>query len=170
MKTIFTKATKTTTKSMLATGLIATMLSSSFVLSGCGGTTREQTGTIMGSVVGGVVGHQMGKGKGNTAMTIVGAVAGGLIGGSIARGMDRRDQQKINQSLETAPNYEKVAWESEQTNKQYTFTPVNQYEGNVNGNRTQCRDYIMDAWIDGRMQQVKGRACKDPSGQWVNAS
>jgi surface antigen len=28
---------------------------------------------------------------------------------------------------------------------------------------------VMDAWIDGRMQQVKGRACKNNQGQWVNA-
>jgi surface antigen len=45
---------------------------------------------------------------------------------------------------------------------------VNKYEGNVNGNRTVCRDYVMDAWIDGRMQQVKGRACKNNRGEWVN--
>lgn len=157
-------------KSAITTGVVATMLTSSFLLTGCGGTSREQTGAIVGSVVGGAVGHQFGKGKGKHVMTVVGAVAGGLIGGNVAREMDRKDQQRVNHSLETAPNYQKVAWENEQTNKQYTFTPVNQYEGNVNGQRTQCRDYVMDAWIDGRMQQVKGRACKNEQGQWVNTN
>ncbi len=161
---------KTSIKSVITTGLVASLLSSSVILSGCGGITREQTGTITGSVIGGVVGHQMGKGKGNTAMTIIGAVVGGMIGGSIAHDMDRRDQQKVAQTLDTAPNYQKVSWDNQQTNRQYTFTPINKYEGKVNGTRSVCRDYVMDAWIDGRMQQVKGRACKNNQGQWVNAS
>ena len=157
-------------KSAITTGVIATMLSSSLILTGCGGTSREQTGAIVGSVVGGAVGHQFGKGKGKHVMTVVGAVAGGLIGGNVAREMDRQDQQRVNHTLETAPNYKKVAWENDQTNQKYTFTPVNQYEGNVNGQLTQCRDYVMDAWIDGRMQQVKGRACKNEQGQWINTN
>lgn len=155
--------------SFITTGVIATLLSSSLVLTGCG-VTREQVGTITGSVVGGAVGRQFGKGQGRDVMTVVGAVVGGLVGGSIARDMDQADQQRVSQTLDTAPNYEKVSWENQQTNRQYTVQPTSNYQGQVNGYQTQCRDYVMDAWIDGRMQQVKGRACKDNQGQWVNAS
>ena len=161
---------KTKTKKILMAGLIATVFSSSVVLTGCAGASREQKGAILGSVLGGAAGHQFGKGKGKDVMTVVGAVVGGMIGGNVGREMDRQDQQKISHTLETAPNYKKVSWDNQRTNKQYTFTPVNNYEGNVNGSRTTCRDYMMDVYIDGRMQQVKGRACKNNQGQWINAS
>lgn len=161
---------KIITKSVMTTGLITIMLSSTALLSGCAGASREQTHTIVGSVIGGAVGHQFGKGKGKRAMTVIGAVVGGMIGGNIGRNLDAEDQQKVDQSLETAPNYKKVAWNNSDTNTDYEFTPVNKYEGNVNGQRTQCRDYVMDAWIDGRKQQVNGRACKNSRGQWVNTT
>ena len=157
-------------KSALTTGLVALTLSSAAMLNGCAGASNEQTHTIAGSVLGGVIGHQMGKGDGKKAMTVVGAIVGGMIGGNMGRRLDGNDQQKVSQTLETTPNYQKVAWNNENSNTEYVFTPVNKYEGNVNGYRTRCRDYIMDAHINGRMQQVKGRACKNNHGQWVNAS
>ncbi len=152
---------KTLSKSILTSGLIAVTLSSSVLLNGCGGVSNEQASTITGSVLGGVIGRQIGGGSGRDVMTVVGAVVGGMIGSNIGRGLDQQDQQRVNSTLETAPNYKKVAWNNPNTNTQYELTPVN-------GAGQQCRDYVMDAWIDGRMQQVKGRACKDNQGQWVN--
>ncbi len=157
-------------KSILTSGLVAVTLSSAVMLNGCAGASNEQTHTIAGSVIGGAIGHQFGKGDGRKAMTVVGAIVGGMIGGNIGRGLDRNDQRRVAQTLETAPNYQKVAWNNNNTNTQYVFTPVNKYEGKVNGYRTQCRDYVMDAYIEGRMQQVKGRACKNSRGQWVTTS
>jgi len=157
-------------KSILISGLVAVTLSSAVMLNGCAGASNEQTHAIAGSVIGGVIGHQFGKGDGKKAMTVVGAIVGGMIGGNIGRGLDRNDQRRVAQTLETAPNYQKVAWNNNNTNTQYEFTPVNKYEGKVNGYRTQCRDYVMDAYIEGRMQQVKGRACKNSQGQWVTTS
>ncbi len=157
-------------KSILTSGLVALTLSTSVMLNGCAGASNEQTHTIAGSVLGGVIGHQFGKGDGQKAMTIVGAIVGGMIGGNMGRRLDRNDSQRVAQSLESTPNYQKVAWNNQNTNTQYTFTPVNKYEGKINGYQTQCRDYVMDAYIEGRMQQVKGRACKNSQGQWVNAS
>ncbi len=161
---------KPTIKSIVTASVITIVFSSVTILSGCAGTSKEQQGAITGSVVGGVVGHQIGKGKGNTAMTIIGAIVGGMVGGNIGRGLDQEDQRRVNQSLETAADNQKVAWDNPNTRTNYEFTPINKYEGNVNGQPTQCRDYVMDAWIDGRMQQVHGRACKNANGQWINAT
>ncbi len=157
-------------KSVLTTGLITVFISSSVILSGCAGSSKEQQSAIAGSIIGGAIGHQFGKGKGKDVMTVVGAIAGGMIGGNIGRGLDQQDQRRVNQTLETAPNYQKVAWENPNTRTNYEFTPTSSYQGNVNGQQSQCRDYVMDAWIDGRMQQIKGRACKDARGQWVNVN
>ena len=163
--------TLTTKKSLMTAGLITIFMTSSAVLSGCAGASKEQTSTIVGSVIGGAVGYQFGSGKGKNAATVLGAIAGGMIGGNVGRGLDQQDQQRVNQTLETAPRNQKVAWNNPNTRTNYEFTPVTEkYQGNVNGQATQCRDYVMDVFIDGSMQQVNGRACKNSSGQWINAS
>ncbi len=147
------------------------VMASTAVLSGCAGASREQTSTIVGSVLGGAAGYQFGKGKGKRVATVLGAIAGGMIGGNVGRGLDQQDQQRVNQTLETSPRNQKVVWNNPNTQTNYEFTPVTEkYQGNVNGQATQCRDYVMDAFIDGRMQQVNGRACKNNNGQWVNAT
>ncbi len=160
---------KLSIKSTIRNSMLVALFSSVFVLSGCSNTSKERQGAIAGSVLGGIAGHQFGKGKGKRAMTVIGAVVGGMIGGNMGRQLDQEDQRRINQSLETSSNNQKVAWNNPKTNANYEFTPINKYEGKVNGQRTQCRDYVMDAWIDGRKQQVHGRACKNTRGQWVNA-
>ena len=160
-----------TTKSVVTTGLISIVMASSAVLTGCAGASREQTSSIVGSVIGGAAGYQFGKGDGKKVATVLGAIAGGMIGGNIGRGLDQQDQQRVSQTLETAPRNQKVAWNNPNTQTNYEFTPVTEkYQGNVNGQATQCRDYVMDVFIEGRMQQVNGRACKNNSGQWVNAT
>lgn len=165
MKTLNTK------KSIMTVGLITIFMTSSAVLSGCAGASKEQTSAIVGSVIGGAAGYQFGKGKGKRVATVLGAIAGGMIGGNVGRGLDQQDQQRVSQTLETAPKNQKVVWNNSNTNTNYEFTPVTEkYQGNVNGQATQCRDYVMDAFIDGRMQQVNGRACKNNNGQWVNAT
>lgn len=161
---------KTMSKSIVTSGLIAITLSSTVLMSGCSNTSHEQDHTIAGTVIGGAIGRQFGKGNGRDAMTVLGAIAGGMIGGNVGRELDKEDQRKVSQTLETAPNHQKVAWNNPNSNTDYKFTPVNKYEGKVNGTRTVCRDYVMDAWIDGQMQQVRGRACKNNKGQWVNAT
>ncbi|MEH6456869.1 MAG: glycine zipper 2TM domain-containing protein [Cocleimonas sp.] len=162
---------KRTKKSMITTGLICIFMTSSAVLSGCAGASKEQSSTIIGSVLGGVAGAQFGKGNGRTAATLLGAIAGGMIGGNVGRGLDQQDQQRVSQTLETTPSNQKVVWNNPNTKTNYEFTPVTEkYSGNVNGQATQCRDYVMDVFIDGRAQQVNGRACKNSNGQWINAT
>ena len=154
---------------LVSKGLLTSTLASTLIISGCtsspngGGITNDQARVIAGSVLGGVIGHQMGKGKGKTAATIIGALLGGYIGSV----MSNQSRQRTNYALDRAPNNEPTTWTEPQTNNQYTVTPTNTYNSRVNGQQSVCRDYTMDAYIDGRMQQVKGRACKDPSGQWV---
>ena len=157
---------------LLSKSLIVTAFSSSLLLAGCGGganMSNEQLNTIVGSVVGGVAGNQFGKGDGRTAMTILGTVLGGYIGGQLGRNMNAYDQNKVSSALDTAPNYQKVSWDNSDTNSQYTFTPVNTYQGNVNGQKSQCRDYVLDArdMRTGKPMQVQGRSCRNAQGQWV---
>ena len=165
MKTLANKT------SLMTTGLMSLLVISTATLSGCAGASKEQTSTIVGSVLGGAAGYQFGSGKGKRVATVLGAIAGGMIGGNVGRGLDQQDQQRVSQTLETVPVNQKVAWNNSNTRTNYEFTPVTEkYQGNVNGQATLCRDYVMDAFIDGRMQQINGRACKGANGQWVNAT
>ena len=149
--------------------LLVTTFSSILVFSGCAsgpngsGITAEQATIIAGAVAGGVAGHQMGGGKGKTAMTVLGVMLGGYLGGV----MSNQSRQRTNYALDQAPNNAPTTWTEPKSNNRYTVTPTNTYNSNVNGQKTTCRDYNMDAYIDGRLQQVKGRACKDATGQWV---
>jgi len=163
-------------KHLLSKPLILISLSSSLLLSGCvapsggggaysrqqpyGGVTPQQATVIAGAVLGGVAGHQVGGGRGRTVATVLGAVLGGYLGGV----MSNQSRQRTNYALDTnAPS----TWVEPQTNNRYTVTPTRTYTGNVNGQQSVCRDYNMDAYIDGRLQQVRGRACRDANGQWV---
>ncbi|MEE9303186.1 MAG: glycine zipper 2TM domain-containing protein [Thiotrichaceae bacterium] len=156
---------------IISKGLLTGTLASTLIISGCasgpngsgGGITNDQARIIAGSVIGGVVGHQFGKGRGKTAATILGAIIGGYVGSA----MNNQSRQRTNYALDRAPDHQPTTWTEPQTNNQYTVTPTNTYNAPVNGQQSVCRDYTMDAYIDGRLQQVKGRACKDASGQWV---
>ncbi len=158
--------------SLFSKSLLIVTFSSTLVLAGCGGgnnMSNEQLNTIVGSVVGGAIGHQFGDGDGRTVMTILGAAVGGYIGGQMGRNMNSYDQRKVSGALDNAPNYQKVSWDNKDTNSEYDFTPINSYEGNVNGQRAQCRDYVINVRdkSTGQPMEVQGRACRNSRGQWV---
>jgi surface antigen len=157
--------------SLFSKPLMIAIFSSTLMLTGCGGgnVSNEQLNTIVGSVVGGAIGHQLGKGDGRTIMTIVGAAVGGYIGGQMGRNMNAYDQRKVSGALDNAPNYKKVSWDNSDTNSEYDFTPINHYEGNVNGQRAQCRDYIINVTDKntGQPMEIQGRACRNSRGQWI---
>lgn len=138
-------------------------------LSGCStsggveGIDPEKARTIAGTVIGGVVGHQFGKGKGRKVATIAGAILGGYLAGT----MSPYSRQRTNYALDRVPNNSSSTWTDPGTNNRYTVTPTNTYNANVNGHNSKCRRYTMDAYINGRMQQVHGKACKNANGQWV---
>jgi surface antigen len=158
--------------SLFSKSLIIATFFSTLILAGCGGgnnMSNEQLNTIVGSVVGGAIGHQFGDGDGRTAMTILGAAIGGYIGGQMGRNMNSYDQRKVSSALDNAPNYQKVSWDNRDTNSEYDFTPINRYEGNINGQRAQCRDYVITVRDKntGQPMEVQGRACRNSRGQWI---
>ena len=157
---------------IISNGLMTGVLATALTLTGCatgpnggnpGGITNDQAKIIAGTVLGGVIGRQVGKGDGRTVATIVGALVGGYIGSM----MTNQSRQRTNYALDRTPDYQSSTWTEPQTNNQYTVTPTSTYRSQVNGQQSVCRDYKMDAYIDGRLQQVTGRACKDANGQWV---
>jgi surface antigen len=133
-------------------------------LSGIFSTSTENlVGTALGAAAGGLLGSQFGKGSGKTAMTIAGVLAGALAGGAIGRSMEPVDQACVSRALENTPTGETVAWRNPDNQSSYWVTPTKTYQERGG---PPCREYVTDAVIDGRREQIVGTACRQPDGSW----
>src|SRR5688572_22812016 len=124
--------------------------------------TQEQKGTVAGAVVGGVVGSTIGGGTGRTVAIIAGTVAGAVIGGRIGQKMEEADKLKAAQALEATPTGQSTTWKNPDSGAQYAMTPTRTYEAGG----TPCRDFTVDATIDGKPEKVTGSACRQADGSW----
>jgi surface antigen len=123
--------------------------------------TKEQMGTVGGAVVGGVVGSTIGGGTGRTVAILAGTIGGAMVGNRIGRKLDEADRLKAAQALENAPTGQQVAWRNPDTGAEYSLTPTRTYEG-----AQPCRDFTVNASIDGKPETVRGKACRKPDGSW----
>ena len=133
-------------------------------LAGCqtGAGENEQVGMIIGGALGGVLGKQVGKGDGQVAAIIIGTLVGAQIGGSIGRSMDDTDRLKTAHTLETVRTGVSSTWRNPDTGNEYAVTPTRTYESGTGP----CREYTVDARIDGKPEVVYGTACRQADGSW----
>jgi len=142
---------------------IISAASLSLIVTAC--TVDKQTvGTGVGGAVGGVVGSTIGDGSGKTAAIIGGTLLGAIIGGKVGADMDELDRRRAADTLETYPTGRTNSWHNPDTGADYDFTPTRTY--NTSGQP--CREYDMDVYMDGRREVVKGTACRNSRGEWVN--
>jgi surface antigen len=118
---------------------------------------------LLGAAGGGYLGSKVGKGDGQLAATAAGTVIGYIIGSSLGRYMDEVDQGCVGQALERAPDRQTVAWTDGRSASRYEVTPTRTFR---NDGRY-CRDFVMDALVDGRSDTVRGTACRNPDGSWT---
>ena len=144
-------------------GRSAIALAAFVALAGCENPpTKQQTGAVTGAVVGGVVGSTIGGGTGRTVAIVAGTVAGALFGSHIGKRMDEADRLKAAQALENAPSGQATRWKNPDSGQEYAITPNRTYETATGP----CRDFTVDAKIDGKPEKVKGSACRSPDGTW----
>ena len=125
---------------------------------------KQTVGTGVGGAVGGVLGSNIGDGSGKTAAIIGGTLIGAVIGGKIGADMDELDRRRAASTLETYPTGRTNSWQNPDTGTNYNFTPTRTYE--TSGQP--CREYDMEVYMDGRREIVKGTACRNSRGEWVN--
>lgn len=125
----------------------------------------EGLGTFMGTLIGAAIGSQMGKGDGREASIMAGALVGAFIGNRIGHTMDEVDKMKLNQALETSQTNVSTRWENPDYQTSYEVTPTRTYYAEA---EQPCREYTMNAFIDGRPEVVQGTACRNEQGEWVN--
>lgn len=148
----------------------AIVLAVSAVLAGCGanGPTREDTGMVLGGVAGGIVGNTIGKGRGNTLATVAGVLVGGIVGSQIGRSLDERDrvlaQEAEYEALERGNSGVARQWRNPDNGRYGEIVPSKPYKRGA----SDCRDYTHTVYMDGRPQQMRGTACRNPDGTWQN--
>ena len=96
------------------------------------------------------------------AAIIAGTMAGAAIGGSVGQTMDEVDRMNTAQSLEAVRTGVPSTWRNPDTGNQYSVTPTRTFGTSAGP----CRDYTIDALIEGRRETVHGTACREPDGSW----
>lgn len=127
--------------------------------------TKQDVGAVSGAVIGGVVGSTIGGGTGRTVAIVAGTVAGALLGSHIGKRMDEADRMRAAQALENAPTGQQTAWRNPDTGNQYSVTPTRTYEAGG----TPCREFTVNATVEGKSDVVKGTACRQADGTWKEA-
>ena len=148
------------------------IVATAICITGCvTGGAKQTGGTLVGGATGALVGSQFGKGHGKLASVAVGTMLGSLVGGSIGKSMDEEDKRlaanTTHNTLERQPDNQTVTWRNPNNNHAGTMRVTK----TVENNNLVCRDYVQTVIIDGRQEQVAGRACRDvrdPKGQWFN--
>jgi len=152
------------TKPLLVAPVVAALIAS-FGLAAC--ETKQDSGTLAGAVVGGIIGNQFGKGSGKVAATFAGAVIGGVVGNEIGKSLDARDRELARQAeydaWERGTPGRPVRWRNPDNGRYGEIVPEAYYERAG----ARCRDFVHSVWIDGRRQQMRGTACRNPDGTWT---
>ena len=123
--------------------------------------TKQQVGAVSGAVIGGVVGSTIGGGSGRTVAIVAGTIAGAVLGGKIGQKMDEADRIKAGQALESVPTGQHSTWKNPD-GTMYTVTPTRTYEAAG----TPCRDFTVDATVEGKLEKISGTACRQSDGNW----
>jgi surface antigen len=149
---------------LLAFALIATGVAACAANSG----PKEVGGTAAGAVAGGVIGNAIGGSTGNRlAGTLIGAALGGFLGNRIGAALDDDDKRRAYaaqmQALETGPSGAPVAWRNPDSGRYGNVVPGPAYQANG----ATCRQYTHTIFIDGKPQNERGTACRNPDGTWT---
>ena len=142
--------------------LIVASLSLTIFLAGCAPANNEGFSTVTGGIVGGLLGSQFGGGSGKVGAAAGGALLGAFLGGKIGQYMDRQDRMEMQRTLETAPTGKSVSWKNPDSGNQFKVKPTRTYYNN----QQPCREYVTNAMIGGKSQQIYGKACRQADGSW----
>ena len=147
---------------MMRKGLAVVVIAVAF-LNGCESysPSKQDIGMATGAVLGGLLGHQWGRQRPDHCDHRRAAV-GAFLGSHVGRKMDRADQLRTAEALETSHNGNARTWRNSDSGQHYTVTPTRTYEG-ASG---RCRDFTTVMSIYRRDEVVHGTACRQPDGTW----
>lgn len=139
-----------------------------FMLGACQGTgQKQQAGTVVGAGLGALAGSQIGSGSGQLAAVAIGTLLGAMLGGSLGQQLDEADQarhQNAYQSAQNAPLNQPVSWNNPNTGASGSVVATRDGTNQATGDY--CREFEQTITVDGRTENRKGMACKQPDGSW----
>lgn len=74
------------------------------------------------------------------------------------------DRQQVSHTLEHNPDQRASTWQNPNTGYEYRATPTRTYRSDGRD----CREYEVEATMNGQPETVTGTACRDDQGRWVN--
>lgn len=128
----------------------------------------DPAGVIIGAVLGGLLGNAAGGRRDSGGATVAGVFAGGAIGAMLSSKLDCEDRayayRTYNDGFNSGRTNVNYEWRNPKNNRRGEFM-VRDYYDDPDGFR--CADYTQKIYIDGRPQEAKGRACRQPDGAWA---
>ena len=140
-----------------------------FALAGCADDPGPKTGAgiATGALAGGLIGAATGRGPGSV---VAGAVIGGIVGGTIGNALDAEDRRRAYmaemQALEYGGPGAPVSWRGEHG----AYGTIVAGPAYPQGGHERCREYTHTIYIQGRPQNARGVACRNPDGTWTPIS
>lgn len=136
-------------------------------ITGGGGVSKQDVGTVLGGVGGAVAGAQFGKGSGRVALGALGALLGAGIGSSVGASLDRADINYFNQTsqraFETGQSGQGLPWNNPQSGNSGMVIPQSPYKNDAG---QYCREFQNKITVGGQTQSGYGTACRQPDGSW----
>ncbi|MEQ1889660.1 MAG: RcnB family protein [Alphaproteobacteria bacterium] len=131
-------------------------------------TSSDPAGVIVGALIGGLLGNTVGSGGGRTGATIAGVIVGGVAGAALTSNLDCEDRSYAYRTyydgFNSGRENSRYQWRNPRNDHRGEFR-VGKYYDDMYG--FHCAEYTQLAYIQGRPQEVRGRACRQPDGAWA---
>jgi Ni/Co efflux regulator RcnB/surface antigen len=128
----------------------------------------DPAGVIVGALIGGLLGNAAGSHGGQTGATIAGVVVGGAVGAALTGNLECADRGYAYKSYYDGFNAGRpnatYQWRNPGNDHRGEFK-VGTYYNDPNGFR--CANFTQVIYVQGRPQQARGRACRQPDGNWA---
>ena len=128
----------------------------------------DPAGVIAGALIGGLIGNAAGRGGGRTGSTIAGVVIGGAVGAALTSNLDCEDRSYAYKTyydgFNSGRSGSQYEWRNPHNDHRGEFR-VGDYYDDPDGFR--CANFTQTVYIDGRPQEARGRACRQPDGSWA---
>ena len=128
---------------------------------------RGRRGLVLGIVLTGLTGCASIGGSDDAGRSAPARALGStdqLVPGYVGQQMTAEDRERVQLALERNGNYEPAAWQGGQRGTTlFRVTPVRTFDDTA-GSR--CRDFDTQTTIDGRLQKIRGTACRQTAGSW----
>lgn len=126
----------------------------------------DPAGVIVGALIGGLLGATISDGR--AAPTVAGIIVGGVAGAALTRNLDCEDRsyayRAYHDGLNAGYPNRTYDWRNPRNGHHGAFR-IGDYYYDRYGFR--CATYSQSIFVEGRVQEARGHACRQPDGSWV---